>query len=122
MVSTATSLGGFQFDNCLMNAAGVWCMTKEELNEVKQSAAGTFVTKTATLEYRSGNPEPRYQNVPLGSINSMGLPNQGLDYYLDYLLELQETEPERTFVLSLVGMSPDETHHILKTVQASDFK
>ena len=39
MVSTATSLGGFQFDNCLMNAAGVWCMTKEELNEVKQSAA-----------------------------------------------------------------------------------
>jgi hypothetical protein len=37
MVSTATSLGGFQFDNCLMNAAGVWCMTKEELNEVKQS-------------------------------------------------------------------------------------
>ena len=40
--------------------------------------------------------------------------NQGLDYYLDYLLELQETEPERTFVLSLVGMSPDETHQILK--------
>jgi dihydroorotate dehydrogenase len=37
MVSTATSLGGFQFDNCLMNAAGVWCMTKEELNEVKNS-------------------------------------------------------------------------------------
>ncbi len=122
MVSTATTLGGFSFDNCLMNAAGVWCMTKEELDGVKNSAAGTFVTKTATLEYREGNPEPRYKNVPLGSINSMGLPNQGLDYYLDYLLELQEEEPERTFVLSLVGMSPDETHTILKKVQDSAFQ
>ncbi|WP_105110701.1 dihydroorotate oxidase [Streptococcus suis] len=122
MVSTATTLGGFSFDNCLMNAAGVWCMNKEELDGVKNSAAGTFVTKTATLEYREGNPEPRYKNVPLGSINSMGLPNQGLDYYLDYLLELQEEEPERTFVLSLVGMSPDETHTILKKVQDSAFQ
>ncbi|NJW38847.1 dihydroorotate oxidase [Streptococcus suis] len=122
MVSTATTLGGFSFDNCLMNAAGVWCMTKEELEGVKNSAAGTFVTKTATLEYRAGNPEPRYKNVPLGSINSMGLPNQGLDYYLDYLLELQAEEPERTFVLSLVGMSPDETHTILKKVQDSAFQ
>ena len=122
MVSTKTVLGGFEFDNCLMNAAGVWCMTKEELEGVKDSAAGTFVTKTATLDYRAGNPEPRYQNVPLGSINSMGLPNQGLDYYLDYLLELQAREPERTFVLSLVGMSPDETHTILKKVEVSDFR
>ncbi|MGT2910229.1 dihydroorotate oxidase [Streptococcus cameli] len=122
MVSTKTSIAGFDFDNCLMNAAGVWCMTKEELEGVKDSAAGTFVTKTATLEYRAGNPEPRYKNVPLGSINSMGLPNNGLDYYLEYLLDLQETEPNRTFILSLVGLSPDETHEILKTVEASDYK
>ncbi|WP_156020899.1 dihydroorotate oxidase [Streptococcus ruminantium] len=122
MVSTATRLGGFDFDNCLMNAAGVWCMTREELAAVKDSAAGTFVTKTATLECRSGNPEPRYQNVLLGSINSMGLPNHGLAYYLDYLLELQEAEPEKRFILSLVGMSPDETHEILKRVQDSNFK
>lgn len=122
MVSTQTRLAGFAFDNCLMNAAGVWCMTREELEAVKDSAAGTFVTKTATLEVRAGNPEPRYQNLPLGSINSMGLPNQGLDYYLNYLLDLQESEPERTFILSLVGMSPDETHTILKKVEASAFQ
>ena len=122
MVSISTQIAGFAFDNCLMNAAGVACMTKEELAEVKDSAAGTFVTKTATLEFRQGNPEPRYQDVPLGSINSMGLPNNGLDYYLEYLLELQESEPNRTFFLSLVGMSPEETHTILKKVQVSDFK
>ena len=122
MPSTATVLAGVRFENCLMNAAGVACMTREELEGVKESAAGTFVTKTATLEARAGNPEPRYVNVPLGSINSMGLPNQGLDYYLDYLLELQESEADRTFVLSLVGMSPEETHEILHRVEDSDFQ
>ena len=55
MVSTKTQIAGFEFDNCLMNAAGVACMTTEELEEVKNSAAGTFVTKTATLEFRAGN-------------------------------------------------------------------
>ena len=122
MPSLRTQIAGFSFDNCLMNAAGVACMTVEELEEVRQSAAGSFVTKTATLEARVGNPEPRYRDVPLGSINSMGLPNQGIDYYLDYLLSLQESQPERTFFLSLVGMSPDETHTLLKKVQNSGFK
>ncbi|CEY28990.1 dihydroorotate dehydrogenase 1A [Streptococcus pneumoniae] len=122
MVSTKTQIAGFEFYNCLMNAAGVACMTIAELEGVKNSAAGTFVTKTATLDFRQGNPEPRYQDVPLGSINSMGLPNKGLDYYLDYLLDLQEKEPNRTFFLSLVGMSPEETHIILKKVQESDFR
>ena len=69
MVSTKSQIAGFEFDNCLMNAAGVACMTIEELEGVKNSAAGTFVTKTATLDFRQGNPEPRYQDVPLGSIN-----------------------------------------------------
>ena len=90
-------------------------MTIEELEGVKSSAAGTFVTKTATLDFRQGNPEPRYQDVPLGSINSMGLPNNGLDYYLDYLLDLQEKRAKtETFFLSLVGMSPEETPYYIE--------
>ncbi|MFR5847074.1 MAG: hypothetical protein ACLUFP_02055 [Streptococcus salivarius] len=49
MVSTATKVGQFTFANCLMNAAGVHCMTKEELAEVEASAAGSFVTKQEHL-------------------------------------------------------------------------
>ena len=79
-----------------MNVAGVARMTKRNGGS-QDSAAGTFVTKTATLEFRQGNPEPRYQDVPLGSINSMGLPNNGLDYYLDYLLELKKANQTGLF-------------------------
>ena len=121
MVSTHTHLGAFSYDNCLMNAAGVYCMTREELAQVDASVAGAFVTKTATLNAREGNPLPRYYDTPLGSINSMGLPNQGLDYYLTYLLEYQANPNAKNHILSLVGLSPDETHQILKTVEASDY-
>lgn len=122
MISTKTNIGGFDFDNCLMNAAGVYCYDRDELEKVKNSKAATFVTKTATLEAREGNPLPRYKSVPLGSINSMGLPNLGIDYYLDYLLELNERENNRYFFLSLVGMKTEDTHAILKKVQKSGFK
>ena len=37
MVSTKTQIAGFEFDNCLMNAAGVACMTIAELEGVKNS-------------------------------------------------------------------------------------
>ena len=122
MATTKTHIGNFEFENCFMNAAGVYCYDRNELEQLINSQAGTFVTKTATLQPRPGNPEPRYHDTALGSINSMGLPNLGFDYYLDYLLELQKTHPDRTFFFSLVGMSTEDTHALLKKVQESDFK
>ncbi|MDO4814669.1 MAG: dihydroorotate oxidase [Gemella sp.] len=119
---TSTKIGNFTFDNCLMNAAGVHCYDKDELAGLLSSKAATFVTKTCTLEVRPGNPEPRYKNTELGSINSMGLPNLGFDYYLDYVLELEKNEDNPALFLSLTGLSSDEIHILLKKVQDSSFK
>jgi dihydroorotate dehydrogenase (NAD+) catalytic subunit len=41
-----------------------------------------FVSKTITLRAREGNPPPRLWEAPAGLINSIGLPNRGLDVYL----------------------------------------
>jgi dihydroorotate dehydrogenase (NAD+) catalytic subunit len=41
-----------------------------------------FVSKTVTLEPRQGNPPPRLWEVPAGLINSIGLPNKGLEGYV----------------------------------------
>jgi dihydroorotate dehydrogenase (NAD+) catalytic subunit len=41
-----------------------------------------FVTKTVTLEPRQGNPPPRLYELPGGLMNSIGLPNKGLDGFL----------------------------------------
>jgi dihydroorotate dehydrogenase (NAD+) catalytic subunit len=43
-----------------------------------------FVSKTITLGPRQGNPPPRLWETPSGMINSIGLPNRGLDGYLEF--------------------------------------
>jgi dihydroorotate dehydrogenase (NAD+) catalytic subunit len=41
-----------------------------------------YVSKTITLKPRTGNPPPRLWETPAGLINSIGLPNKGLEGYL----------------------------------------
>ncbi len=41
------------------------------------------MSKTITLAPRVGNPPPRLWEAPAGLINSIGLPNRGLDGYLE---------------------------------------
>jgi dihydroorotate dehydrogenase (NAD+) catalytic subunit len=41
-----------------------------------------FVSKTITPEPRAGNPPPRLYETPAGMINSIGLPNKGLEGFL----------------------------------------
>src|SRR5882757_2170678 len=41
-----------------------------------------FVSKTITPEPRAGNAPPRLYETPAGMINSIGLPNKGLEGFL----------------------------------------
>ncbi len=113
---------GHSIKNPLMNASGCWCDNKDLLDDLLQSEAGTFVTKSATSEYREGNPKPRYIEVPLGSINSMGLPNLGIDFYLNYSLEFQNNHPDDINFLSIAGMCMEDNLSMVKKIEQSEFK
>ncbi len=115
-----TTFAHTKFANPFMNASGVHCMTIEDLQELEKSDAGAYITKSCTLEKREGNPSPRYVDLALGSINSMGLPNLGFDYYLDYVLEVQQNQDKPTF-FSIAGMSPEENLEMLVRIQKSAF-
>ena len=43
-----------------------------------------FVSKTITPQPRAGNPPPRIFETPASMINSIGLPNKGLDGFLEH--------------------------------------
>lgn len=103
MPSLATTFYGHTYDNPFMNASGVHCLDVTELDALAASSAGSFITKSATADSRDGNPEPRYVNLDMGSINSMGLPNLGLDYYLDYAIKHQTAHPDQPFVMSVAS-------------------
>lgn len=117
MINIQTKIADFDFDNCLMNASGVWCRTKDELDDLNNSNIASFVTKSCTEKYREGNAEPRYTDLEFGSINSMGLPNLGLDFYLEY--SIQHTKKNN--FISLAGLTTQENLSMLEKVQNSDF-
>ncbi|WP_267626914.1 dihydroorotate oxidase [Enterococcus faecium] len=122
-MSLETTFANHIFANPLMNASGVHCMTTQELDELAHSEAGAFITKRCTINERKGNPEPRYFDVPLGSINSMGLPNLGFSYYLEYALayeKVQENQNQPLF-FSIAGMSVQENLEMLEKIEKSGF-
>jgi len=122
-LSLETTFANHIFANPLMNASGVHCMTTQELDELAHSEAGAFITKSCTINERKGNPEPRYFDVPLGSINSMGLPNLGFSYYLEYALayeKVQENQNQPLF-FSIAGMSVQENLEMLEKIEKSGF-
>jgi len=66
-----------------------------------------FVSKTITLAPREGNPPPRLWETPSGLINSIGLPNKGLEGFLS--LDLPElAELPVPLIVSVMGFSREE--------------
>ncbi|KAI7882313.1 Dihydroorotate dehydrogenase [Mucor mucedo] len=104
MVDLSTSIAGVHLPNLLFNASGVCCQTTDDLKQMQDSASGSLITKSATCAQREGNPSPRYVPLPTGSINSMGLPNEGYQYYLDYAKSYDYSSPKPLFI-SLSGLS-----------------
>src|SRR6201991_674623 len=74
-----------------------------------------FVSKTITPEPRAGNPPPRLWETPSGLINSIGLPNKGLDGFLARdLPELAELPVP--LVVSVMGTSHDQFARLVEGV------
>ena len=93
------------------------CREKENLDQLFNGKNGWFVTKSCTEAQRSGNPSPRYATAPYGSINSMGLPNNGAEFYIQYIETTQRNE--KPVFLSVSGLSTEENKAILRLAEAS---
>ena len=84
----------------------------ELLDEFPFSA---FVSKTITPEPRAGNPPPRLWETPSGLINSIGLPNKGLEGFLSGdLPELAELPVP--LIVSVMATSHDEFSRLVDGV------
>ena len=77
---------GIELEHPIINGSGTFDAIAarrafgDELLERFPFAA--FVTKTVTLQPRQGNPPPRLWELGAGMINSIGLPNKGLEGFL----------------------------------------
>jgi dihydroorotate dehydrogenase (NAD+) catalytic subunit len=68
---------------------------------------GAMLTKSITLHPRQGNPSPRIYETPGGILNSVGLENKGLNWFLDevmpFILSLHTSK-----WVSIAGFTVDE--------------
>lgn len=104
-------------DSIVYNASGPRCTSLTELKQIDKSGNRIVLSKSATLKSREGNPKPRYYDNNQGSINSMGLPNHGIDYYLQQIPKINNP-----FFISISGMDLQENVNILQKIFDCDKK
>jgi dihydroorotate dehydrogenase (NAD+) catalytic subunit len=78
-----------------------------------------FVSKTITVAPRAGNPPPRLWETPSGLINSIGLPNKGLDGFLESDFPFLASLPA-PLVVSVMGFDHDELARLVAAVAERD--
>jgi len=102
-ISLAVEVAGLDLRSPTMNASGVLGMSAHLLRRIYDAGAGAVVTKSLGPEPRVGHPNPTMVAVEGGFLNALGLPNPGVDGFLD---EIRELKAERIpVVASFFGSS-----------------
>jgi dihydroorotate dehydrogenase (NAD+) catalytic subunit len=111
MNGPAVELCGLRLEHPVLNGSGTFDAIAArrafgaELRERFPFSA--FVSKTITPEPRPGNPPPRIFETPAGMVNSIGLPNKGLEGFLRHDLP-SLGELGVPLIVSVMGTSAEE--------------
>jgi dihydroorotate dehydrogenase (NAD+) catalytic subunit len=119
----SVSLCGIDLAHPVINASGTFDAIAarrafgDELTERFPFSA--FVSKTVTLEPREGNPPPRLWEIAGGLINSIGLPNKGLEQFIASDLP-QLAELPVPLIVNVMGFSRDEVAELVSAFAERD--
>lgn len=122
-VDLRTDLAGIELAHPVINGSGTFDAIAArrvfgpELPERFPFSA--FVSKTITPEPRAGNPPPRLFETPAGMINSIGLPNKGLEGFLDSDLPAVAELPV-PLIVSVMGRTRAEFRRLVEGVARRD--
>lgn len=89
-----------------MLASGVMDEDAGSMKRILDSGAGAVVTKSIGVESRKGHPNPTFVELDCGILNAMGLPNPGIDAYLEELKQIRSYN--RVLIGSLFGSTAEE--------------
>ena len=76
------NIGNLALKNPVMTASGTFGYGEEYTDFVDLSRLGGILVKGTTLEPRQGNDYPRMAETPSGMLNSVGLQNKGVHYFV----------------------------------------
>jgi dihydroorotate dehydrogenase (NAD+) catalytic subunit len=76
------NIGNLELKNPVMTASGTFGYGTEFTDFIDLSRLGGIFVKGTTLEPRQGNDYPRMAETPSGMLNSVGLQNKGVHYFV----------------------------------------
>jgi dihydroorotate dehydrogenase (NAD+) catalytic subunit len=106
MIDLSTTIAGIKLKNPIILASGILGETASSMQRVLATGAGAVTTKSIGLEPRQGHDNPTIVELETGILNAMGLPNPGIDAYLEELEPL--INQEQTIIGSIFGKDHSE--------------
>lgn len=80
----SVDLNGLIMKNPITVASGTFGFGREYGEYVDLNNIGGIMVKGLTLKPRPGNPSPRIAETPMGMLNSVGLQNPGIEYFIEH--------------------------------------
>jgi dihydroorotate dehydrogenase (NAD+) catalytic subunit len=118
-----TEFCGIELAHPIINASGTFdaIAARRAFGDalVEHFPFSAFVSKTVTLQPRQGNPPPRLWELAGGMINSIGLPNKGLDGYLAEDLPKLAQLPV-PLIVNVMGFGRDEVTELVSALAEHD--
>ncbi|MDD4777819.1 MAG: dihydroorotate dehydrogenase [Fermentimonas sp.] len=85
MAGLEVQIGDLKLKNPVTTASGTFGYGTEYKDFIDLGSLGAIFVKGTTLEPRQGNDYPRMAETPSGMLNSVGLQNKGVDYFVNHL-------------------------------------
>ena len=109
----SVSIAGLQLENPTMLASGILGYSAETLGSIAAGGAGAVITKSIGLKPRVGYANPTVVQANCGLINAMGLPNPGIDEFVEEIHEAKRLLSV-PLIVSVYGFSAEEYEKIVK--------
>ncbi|MBQ1651375.1 MAG: dihydroorotate dehydrogenase [Paludibacteraceae bacterium] len=107
MLDTQVKIGELVLRNPVMTASGTYGYGTEFKDFVDFSRMGGIIVKGTTLRSREGNPYPRLAEVSQGLLNTIGLQNKGVDYFVEHIYpEIQDYDTN--IIVNVSGTCPED--------------
>lgn len=98
MIDLSVKIGSLLLANPIMTASGTFGYAEEFANFIDINELGAVITKTVTPEPRSGNPPRRIVELQFGMLNSIGLPNVGIEKFIQEKIPYLQTLKTRIII------------------------
>ena len=82
MIDLSVTVGSLTLNNPVLTASGTFGYAREFEDFIDLDKLGAVITKTVTPDSRPGNPPRRIVEFSNGMLNSIGLPNDGIERFI----------------------------------------